>query len=58
MKLKTLKEIIERLAALDIEVREATDIKTVEDLGVEKKELLERKVELEALETRKQNAFR
>jgi len=55
--MKTLKEIIERLAALDIEVREAKDLAAVEVLGTEKKELLERKAELEALETRKQNAL-
>lgn len=52
-----LQEIIERLAALDIEVRDATDIETVERLGVEKTELLARKSELEELETRKQGAI-
>lgn len=51
-----LAQIIERLAALDIEVRDAQDIETVERLGNEKKELLTRKAELEALETRKQAA--
>ena len=52
-----LSQIIERLAALDIEVRDAQDIETVEKLGTEKKELLERKAELETLEKRKQTAL-
>jgi HK97 family phage major capsid protein len=52
-----LQQVTERLAALDIEVREAKDIETVEKLGAEKKELLERKAELEALEQRKQTAL-
>jgi len=55
--MKTLKEIIERLSALEIEVRDATDIESVETLGIEKKELLERKVELEDLERRKATAL-
>lgn len=51
--MKTLKEIMERLAALDIEVRDATEMEVVETLGKEKTELLERKKELEAIEERK-----
>ena len=52
-----LAQIIERLAALDIEVRDAQDIETVERLGNEKKDLITRKAELEALETRKRAAI-
>lgn len=52
-----IKDIAERLAALDIEVRDATNIESVNTLGEEKKALLERKTELEALETRKQTAL-
>lgn len=52
-----LSQIIERLATLDVEVREAKDIETVEKLGAEKKQLLERKAELESLEKRKQTAL-
>jgi len=52
-----LKDLIARLAELTIEVRDATDIETVEALGVEKKELLERKAELDELEKRKQGAL-
>jgi len=52
-----LQKVIERLAALDTEVREATTIEVVESLGVEKNGLLERKSELETLEARKQTAL-
>ena len=55
--MKTLKEIIARLAELAVEVRDAVDVETVEALGIEKKELLERKAELEELEKRKQGAL-
>ena len=48
-----MEQVIERLAALDIEVRDATEIEVVETLGKEKTELLERKKELEAIEERK-----
>ena len=51
--MKTLQEIIARLAELEIEVRDATEIEVVEALGIEKKELLERKAELEKIEARK-----
>jgi hypothetical protein len=51
-----LQQITERLAALEIEVRDATDIEVVNKGIEEKKGLLERKVELEALESRKQTA--
>ena len=51
-----LQQIIERLAALEVEVREATDIEIVNAGIEEKKNLLTRKVELEALEARKQTA--
>jgi HK97 family phage major capsid protein len=52
-----LTQVTERLAALDIEVREATELEAVEKLGKEKKELLARKAELEELEQRKQTAL-
>jgi len=55
--MKTLKEIIARLAELAVEVRDAVDVETVDALGIEKKELLERKAELEELEKRKQGAL-
>ncbi len=57
MKNMNLEQVAERLAALDIEVRDAEDIETVKKLGAEKKELLERKAELEALELRKKTAL-
>ena len=52
-----LQQIIERLTALDIEVRDAQDVETVNALGEEKTKLLERKAELDALEQRKQTAL-
>lgn len=52
-----LQQIIERLAALEIEVRDAKDIEIVNAGIEEKRGLLERKVELEALEARKQTAL-
>lgn len=51
-----LQQVIERLAALEIEVRDATDIEVVNKGIEEKTGLLARKVELEALEARKQTA--
>lgn len=51
-----LKQIIERLAALEVEVRDATDIEVVNKGIEEKTGLLARKAELEALEVRKQTA--
>lgn len=53
----TLAEIIARLAKIDEEVRGATEASKVDALAVEKKDLLERKAELEALETRKKTAL-
>lgn len=53
----TLKEIIERLAALDEEVRAAADIETIDKAAKEKEELIARKAELEAIEERKQKAL-
>jgi HK97 family phage major capsid protein len=55
--MKTLQEIITRLSQIDEEVRNATETNIVEKLAAEKKELLERKSELEALETRKKTAL-
>ena len=55
--MKTLAEIIARLAAIDEEVRGATDADVVEKLAQEKTDLLARKAELEELETRKQAAL-
>lgn len=52
-----LNQIIERLAALDEEVRSATDIEAVNTATTEKKELLVRKAELENLEERKKTAL-
>lgn len=51
-----LQEVNERLAALDVEVREMTDVDAVEKATEEKKALLERKAELEEAETRKAQA--
>lgn len=55
--MKTLQEIIARLGAIDEEVRNAPDKETVDTLTQEKKDLMERKAELEELETRKQDAL-
>jgi HK97 family phage major capsid protein len=52
-----LTQIIERLAALDEEVRSATEVEPIEKAAAEKTELLTRKAELEALESRKQTAL-
>lgn len=53
----TLQQIIERLAALDEEVRASTAVEAIEKAAAEKTELLARKAELDALETRKQTAL-
>jgi HK97 family phage major capsid protein len=53
----TLEQITARLAELDDEVRAATDAEAVNKAADEKKELLARKAELEALEQRKQTAL-
>jgi len=53
----TLQDVQERLAALDVEVRAMTTAEAVDQATEEKKLLLERRAELEALETRKQNAL-
>jgi len=53
----TLEQITARLAELDEEVRVATDAEAVNKAADEKKELLTRKAELEALEQRKQTAL-
>ena len=47
-----LQEVNERLAALDVEVRDMTDVEEVEKATEEKKALLERKAEFEEFETR------
>ena len=52
----TLQEVNERLAALDVEVRDMADVEEVEKATEEKKALLERKAELEEFETRKAQA--
>ena len=52
-----LAEVNERLAALDIEVRESQDAEFVDNAIKEKSDLLARKAELEDLETRKQTAL-
>jgi HK97 family phage major capsid protein len=48
-----LAEVVERLAALDEEVRSAGDVETVEKAIAEKTELLNRKAELDEIESRK-----
>jgi HK97 family phage major capsid protein len=56
--MKTLAEIVARLAKIDEEVRSAPDAATVETLAKEKTDLLTRKAELEDLETRKAEALK
>lgn len=51
-----LSEVVERLAQLDTEVREMTEVEAVEKATEEKKALLERKAELDAVEERKAQA--
>ena len=51
-----LSEVVERLAQLEVEVRDMTEVEAVERATEEKKELLERKAELENLEERKAQA--
>ena len=53
-----LAEVAERLAALDEEVRGATDKDAVEKAITEKTELISRKAELDELETRKATALK
>jgi HK97 family phage major capsid protein len=55
--MKTLQEIIARLAEIDVEVRNATEAAQVDALATEKGELIARKAELEELETRKQGVL-
>ena len=52
-----LQQVEERLAALDVEVREATEAEAVEKATEEKKGLLTRKAELVDLEQRKKTAL-
>lgn len=52
-----LQQVEERLAALDVEVREATEAEAVEKAAEEKKGLLTRKAELIDLEQRKKTAL-
>lgn len=52
-----LQQVEERLAALDVEVREATEAEAVEKAAEEKKGLLTRKAELQDLEQRKKTAL-
>jgi len=47
-----LQQIIERLAEIEVEVRNSTDIEAVKKLGEEKTELLEKRAELEKIEAR------
>jgi len=56
--MKTLAEILARLAVIDEEVRSATEAAKVDELAKEKAELLTHKAELENLETRKQAALK
>ena len=52
-----LAQVVERLGKIDEEVRTAVKAEDVDALSAEKTELLTRKAELEALETRKQTAL-
>ncbi len=52
-----LAQVVERLGKIDEEVRTAVKAEDVDALAAEKTELLARKTELEALETRKQTAL-
>jgi len=52
-----LTQVVERLGKIDEEVRTAVKAEDVDALAAEKTELLARKTELEALETRKQTAL-
>ncbi len=52
-----LQQVEERLAALDVEVREATEAEAVEKAAEEKQGLLTRKAELVDLEQRKKTAL-
>lgn len=52
-----LSQVVERLSKIDEEVRTATEVKKVDELTQEKKDLLARKSELEDLETRRQTAL-
>lgn len=52
-----LAQVVERLAAIDTEVRASQDTAQVEALTTEKGDLLTRKSELESLEARKQTAL-
>lgn len=53
-----LGQVISRIAELDEEVRAATEAETVNKAAEVKKELIERKAELEDLEARKQTALK
>lgn len=53
----TLQQVAERLSEMDVEVRDAKDIETVNELTEKKAMLLERKAELEDLEARKKDAL-
>lgn len=52
-----LTQVNERLAALDLEVRDMTTVAAIEQATAEKQELLARKADLEDLETRRQVAL-
>jgi HK97 family phage major capsid protein len=52
-----LEQVVTRLAELDLEVREMTKVEDVEKAAVDKTALLERKAELDDLETRKAAAL-
>jgi HK97 family phage major capsid protein len=54
----TLTDVLKRMAELDEEVRSATDVKSVEKATEEKRQLVERKAELEDLEQRKSDALK
>lgn len=53
----TLEEVVSALASLDEEVRSMNDVEEINKATEKKKELLERKAELETIETRKNNAL-
>lgn len=52
----TLEDVIQRMSDIDAEVRDSSDLEAVKALTEERKELIERKKELDDLEARKRDA--
>lgn len=53
----TMPDVVERLAALDVEVRDSQDVEFVKNATEEKRQLLEKQAFLEDLESRKKTAL-